>query len=69
MPDEPPIGFFIRKEDPLPADPECHEGDQEQDDEVHHVLDHSADHHHVRPEVLVHAERSQAPNVPVKKEN
>ena len=67
MSDKPPIGFFVWKEDSLSANAESHEGDQEEDDEVHHVLDHSTDHHHVGAEVLVHAKRSQAADVPVLK--
>ena len=51
----------------MSANAESHEGDQEEDNEVHHVLDHSTDHHHVRAEVLVHAKRSQAADVPVQK--
>ena len=64
MPDQPPVRFFIGKKDALSADAEGHHGHQEQHDEVHHVLDHPADHHHVRPEVLAHAQRPQAADVP-----
>ena len=44
-------GFLVGVEYALPADAEGHEDDEEQHDEVDHVLDHLPDHHHVRTEV------------------
>ena len=58
-------GFLVGVEYALPADAEGHEDDEEQHDEVDHVLDHLADHHHVRTEVLVDPDQLEAADVPV----
>ena len=65
MSDKSPIGFLVGEENPLSANAEGHQDDKQEDDEVHHVLDHSADHHHVRTEVFVHSQRSETSDVPV----
>jgi len=64
MSDKSPIGFLVGEENSLSTNTEGHEYDEQEDDEVHHVLDHSADHHHVGTEVLVHSERSKTSDIP-----
>ena len=38
MPDKPPVWFLVWEKDPLSADPESHQSDEQEDHEVHHVL-------------------------------